>query len=178
MTVHLKGPGFIIVAALLQCALARAAGPAAVDGVRLGKAAAEPGQWLTVGRTSDEQRFSPLKQITTDNVNQLSLAWYLDFDSNRGQEATPLAVDGVLYFSTAWSKVKAVEARTGKLLWAYDPKVPGEFAGRGCCDLVNRGVAAWKGRVYVSTYDGRLVPWMRKPAPWSGVCCPWIMTSP
>ena len=143
--------------ALLQCAAGHAAGPAAVDGARLGKAASEPGQWLTVGRTPDEQRFSPLTQINTDNVNQLSLAWYLDFDSSRGQEATPLAIDGVLYFSTAWSKVKAVDARTGKLLWAYDPKVPGEFAGRGCCDLVNRGVAAWKGRIYVCTYDGRLV---------------------
>jgi quinohemoprotein ethanol dehydrogenase len=147
----------LLISALLQCTVAQAAGPAAVDAARLGKTASEPGQWLTVGRTSDEQRFSPLKQINTDNVTQLSLAWSLDFDSNRGQEATPLAIDGVLYFSTAWSKVKAVDARTGKLLWAYDPKVPGEFAGRGCCDLVNRGVAAWKGRIYVSTYDGRLV---------------------
>jgi quinohemoprotein ethanol dehydrogenase len=147
----------LLLGALLQCAAGHAAGPAAVDGTRLGKAASEPGQWLTVGRTTDEQRYSPLAQINTANVNQLSLAWYLDFDSNRGQEATPLAIDGVLYVSTAWSKVKAVDARTGKLLWAYDPKVPGEFAGRGCCDLVNRGVAAWKGRIYVSTYDGRLV---------------------
>ena len=157
MTGHSKLLGPLLFGALLQCALGHAAGPAAVDGARLGKAASEPGQWLTVGRTTDEQRFSPLKQIDTDNVKQLSLAWYMDFDSNRGQEATPLAIDGVLYFSTAWSKVKAVDARTGKLLWAYDPKVPGEFAGRGCCDLVNRGVAAWKGRIYVSTYDGRLV---------------------
>ncbi|HEY1900102.1 MAG TPA: PQQ-dependent dehydrogenase, methanol/ethanol family [Steroidobacteraceae bacterium] len=149
--------GSLVAAVLLHCALVHAQGAAAVDGARLGKAASEPGQWLTVGRTTDEQRYSPLKQINTDNVNQLSLAWYLDFDSNRGQEATPLAIDGVLYFSTAWSKVKAVDARTGKLLWAYDPKVPGEFAGRGCCDLVNRGVAAWKGRIYVCTYDGRLV---------------------
>ena len=147
----------LLISALLQCTVAQAEGPAAVDAARLGKAASEPGQWLTVGRTPDEQRFSPLRQINTDNVTQLSLAWYLDFDSNRGQEATPLAIDGVLYFSTAWSKVKAVDARSGNLLWDYDPKVPGEFAGRGCCDLVNRGVAAWKGRIYVSTYDGRLV---------------------
>ena len=110
-----------------------------------------------MGRTPDEQRFSPLTQVNTNTVRRLSLAWYLDFDSNRGQEATPLAIDGVLYFSTAWSKVKAVEARTGRLLWAWDPKVPGEFAGRGCCDVVNRGVAAWRGRIFVSTYDGRLV---------------------
>ncbi len=147
----------LIIGALLQCVLAHAAGPADVDGARLGKAASEPGQWLTVGRTTDEQRFSPLAQINPDNVSHLALAWYMDFDTNRGQEATPLAIDGVLYFSTAWSKVRAVDARSGKLLWAYDPQVPGEFAGRGCCDLVNRGVAAWKGRIYVCTYDGRLV---------------------
>jgi quinohemoprotein ethanol dehydrogenase len=157
MRVHTRWFAPLMAGALLQCALLHAAGPAAVDAVRVGKAASEPGQWLTVGRTSDEQRFSPLQQINTDTVKQLQLAWYLDFDSNRGQEATPLAIDGVLYLSTAWSKVKAVEARSGKLLWAWDPKVPGEFAGRGCCDLVNRGVAAWKGRIYVATYDGRLV---------------------
>ena len=157
MTGYSKLIGPLVVGALLQCAWVHAAGPADVDAARLSNAASEPGQWLTVGRTPDEQRFSPLKQINTDKVGRLSLAWYLDFDSNRGQEATPLAIDGVLYFSTAWSKVKAVDARSGKLIWAYDPKVPGEFAGRGCCDLVNRGVAAWKGRIYVSTYDGRLV---------------------
>jgi len=157
LNMHFRLLGPLLLGAALQCAAAAAAGPAAVDATRLGKAASEPGQWLTVGRTTDEQRYSPLQQINTDNVNQLSLAWYLDFDSNRGQEATPLAIDGVLYFSTAWSKVKAVDARSGRLLWAYDPKVPGEFAGRGCCDLVNRGVAAWKGRIYVTTYDGRLV---------------------
>ena len=119
--------------------------------------AASDTEWLSGGRTPDEQRFSPLKQITTENVSKLGLAWYADFDTNRGQEATPLAINGVLYLSTAWSKVKAYDARTGKLLWAYDPRVPGEFAGRGCCDVVNRGVAAWNGKIYVATYDGRLV---------------------
>ncbi|MEJ0038236.1 MAG: PQQ-dependent dehydrogenase, methanol/ethanol family [Gammaproteobacteria bacterium] len=114
-------------------------------------------QWPSVGRTSEEQRFSPLAQINSGNVNKLGLAWYADFDTNRGQEATPLFIDGVLYLSTAWSKVKAYDARTGKLLWAFDPKVPGEFAGRGCCDVVNRGVAAWDGKIYVATYDGRLI---------------------
>ena len=82
MTVRVLG--IVLLGALLQCAGAQAAGPAAVDTARLGKAAAEPGQWLTVGRTSDEQRFSPLKQINAENVGQLSLAWYVDFDSNRG----------------------------------------------------------------------------------------------
>lgn len=111
---------------------------------------------MTEARTYDGQRFSPLKQINTESVSGLGLAWYADFDSNRGQEATPLVIDGVIYLSTAWSKVKAYDARTGRLLWAYDPKVPGEFAGRGCCDVVNRGLAAWNGKIYVATYDGHL----------------------
>ncbi|HUN25186.1 MAG TPA: PQQ-dependent dehydrogenase, methanol/ethanol family [Steroidobacteraceae bacterium] len=131
--------------------------PANVNAVRLLNANAEPGEWMAVGRTYDEQRFSPLTQINTDNVGKLGLAWYADFDSNRGQEATPLEIDGVLYVSTAWSKVKAYDAESGRLLWAFDPKVPGEFAGRGCCDVVNRGLAAWHGRIYVATYDGRLI---------------------
>jgi len=136
---------------------ANAQAPAMVTAKRLTRADSEPGQWLAIGRTTDEQRYSPLARIDTENVGKLGLAWFADFDTNRGQEATPLAIDGVLYVSTAWSKVKAYDARTGQLLWAYDPKVPGEFAGRGCCDVVNRGIAAWNGRIYLGSYDGRLV---------------------
>jgi quinohemoprotein ethanol dehydrogenase len=134
-----------------------AAEPANVDAARLNAVEREPEQWLSVGRNPEEQRFSPLKQITTDNIGKLALTWFADYDSNRGQEGTPLFIDGVLYVSTAWSRVKAYDARTGKQLWSYDPKVPGEFAGRGCCDVVNRGLAAWKGRIYVASYDGRLI---------------------
>src|SRR5690348_4172174 len=136
---------------------APAKGPASVTASRLAGADSEATVWLSVGRTYDEQRFSPLALINTQNVSKLGLAWFADFDTNRGQESTPLAIDGVLYVSTAWSKVKAFDARTGKLLWAYDPKVPGEFAGRGCCDVVNRGLAAWHGKIYVASYDGRLI---------------------
>jgi quinohemoprotein ethanol dehydrogenase len=136
---------------------APAMGPAAVTAQRLMRANSDPGDWMSVGRTHDEQRFSPLTQINTRNVSKLGLAWFADFDTNRSQEGTPLEIDGVLYLSTAWSKVKAYDARTGRLLWAYDPKVPGEFAGRGCCDVVNRGLAAWHGKIYVGAYDGRLI---------------------
>jgi quinohemoprotein ethanol dehydrogenase len=150
--------GALVLTRALAAAHGVADGPAAaVTGHRLTHASSESGEWMTVGRTYDEQRFSPLSQINTDNVARLGLAWYADFDSNRGQEATPLAIDGVLYVSTAWSRVKAYDARTGRLLWAYDPKVPGEFAGRGCCDVVNRGLAAWNGKIYVASYDGRLI---------------------
>jgi alcohol dehydrogenase (cytochrome c)/quinohemoprotein ethanol dehydrogenase len=150
--------GALFVALPFAASTAAVATPmAAVSMERLTHADKEAEQWMSVGRTYDEQRFSPLRQINKSNVTNLGLAWFADFDSNRGQEATPLAIDGVLYVSTAWSKVKAYEARTGRLLWSYDPKVPGEFAGRGCCDVVNRGLAAWNGRIYVASYDGRLI---------------------
>jgi len=131
--------------------------PANVDTARLINADQQPDNWMSYGRTYSEQRFSPLKQINDQNVGQLALAWYLDLDTRRGQEATPIVVDGVMYFTTAWSKVFAVKAATGEKLWSYDPKVPPEWAINACCDVVNRGVAVWQGKVFVGTLDGRLV---------------------
>lgn len=113
--------------------------------------------WLSYGRTYDEQRYSPLTNINDKNVAQLGLAWFQDLDTNRGQEATPLLANGVLYISTAWSKVKAFDARSGALLWAYDPQVPKAKMKDACCDAVNRGVALWKENVFVGTLDGRLI---------------------
>jgi PQQ-dependent dehydrogenase (methanol/ethanol family) len=113
--------------------------------------------WLSYGRTYDEQRFSPLTQISKENVGQLGLAWYADFDTNRGQESTPIVADGVIYVTEAWSKVRAYDARSGELIWLYDPEVPGEWAVNACCDVVNRGVAAWEGKIYVGTIDNRLI---------------------
>ena len=136
---------------------ARAAGPAVVNAARLTAADGEPGQWMSHGRTYGEQRFSPLDQINTETVGKLGLAWFADLDSRRGQESTPLVADGVLYVTTAWSKVKAYDAATGKALWTYDPEVPGEWAVNACCDVVNRGAALWEGKVYVGSLDGRLI---------------------
>jgi PQQ-dependent dehydrogenase (methanol/ethanol family) len=136
---------------------AASAAIAAVDGARIEAADSEPGNWLTHGRTYGEQRFSPLTDINADNAARLGLAWYYDLDTKRGQEATPIVVDGHMFVSTAWSKVKALNAATGELLWAYDPEVPGTKAVDVCCDVVNRGVAVWKGRVYLGTLDGRLI---------------------
>jgi PQQ-dependent dehydrogenase (methanol/ethanol family) len=128
-----------------------------VDAARITEADREPGNWLTYGRTYSEQRFSPLKQITEQNAHELGLAWYFDLETRRGQESTPLVVDGVMYFTTAWSRVVAVDASTGAQIWTYDPKVPPAWAVNACCDVVNRGVAAWKGKVFVGTLDGRLI---------------------
>ncbi|WP_375202779.1 PQQ-dependent dehydrogenase, methanol/ethanol family [Hyphococcus sp.] len=128
-----------------------------VTATRLLAADAEPGQWMSHGRTYSEQRFSPLNDINRDTVGRLSLAWYQDLDTNRGQEATPLIIDGAIYITTAWSKVKAYDAQSGEELWAYDPQVPGEAAVNACCDVVNRGLAAWNGKLFLGTLDGRLI---------------------
>ena len=131
--------------------------PASVDAKRMTNAERDAAKWLSYGRTYSEQRFSPLSKITADNAKQLGLAWYAELDTNRGQQATPLVIDGVMYVSTAWSMVKAYDAATGKLLWSYDPEVPRALGVEGCCDVVNRGVAAWNGKIYVGAFDGRLV---------------------
>jgi quinohemoprotein ethanol dehydrogenase len=152
----------IAATALLVCAVGlgqawAAEPPVEVDAARMNNADRDAANWLSYGRTYSEQRFSPLTKITADNAKQLGLAWFADLDTNRGQQATPLVIDGVMYLSTAWSMVKAYDAASGKLLWSYDPQVPRELGVKGCCDVVNRGVAAWKGKIYVGTFDGRLV---------------------
>lgn len=117
----------------------------------------EPGNWLAHGRTYDESRFSPLTSINDKNVSELGLAWYFDTDTNRGLEATPIVVDGTMFSTGSWSVVFANDARTGELIWKYDPRVPKAWGANACCDVVNRGVAVWEGKVFVGTIDGRLV---------------------
>jgi len=129
---------------------------------RLQNADAEPGQWLALGRNFEGQRFSPLQQINADNVAELGFAWEYEAKSRRGrvehgQESTPIMVDGVLYASGPWGSAFAVDARTGEEVWRFDPDVDGSYNRRACCDVVNRGLAVWEGRVYVGTLDGHLV---------------------
>jgi PQQ-dependent dehydrogenase (methanol/ethanol family) len=112
--------------------------------------------WPLTGRTDTDQRFSPLTQINDTTVSGLGLAWHHEFDTDRGQEATPVVVDGVLYTTTAWSKVYAFDARNGALLWSYDPGVDRARGFLACCDVVNRGVALAHGKVYAAALDGRL----------------------
>jgi quinohemoprotein ethanol dehydrogenase len=133
-------------------------GAVPVGAERLANADRDPNNWLTYGRTYSEQRFSPLTQINAQNVSQLKLAWHYNLPTDpRAHEATPLVVDGILYVTGSWSRVFALNAKTGDLLWAYDPKVAGKTAVNACCDVGNRGVAVWNGKVYVGTLDGRLV---------------------
>lgn len=124
---------------------------------RIINADSDPGSWLAHGRTYSEQRFSPLDQINRDNVAQLGLAWESDVDSRRGLEATPIIADGVMYTTSTWSRVIALDAETGERLWQYDPKVDRAWGKKLCCDVVNRGVAVWEDKVYFGTLDGYLI---------------------
>jgi PQQ-dependent dehydrogenase (methanol/ethanol family) len=129
-----------------------------VDNDRL-VAAENNAEWLSYGKSYSEQRYSPLTKISRDNVGKLGLAWYYEFDANadRGMEATPLIADGVIYTTTSWSHVYALDARTGAPKWHYNPNVDGQKAKDACCDVVNRGVALWQGKVFVGALDGRLI---------------------
>ena len=127
-----------------------------VDDEALKNANSRPGEWLTDGRTQDEQRYSPLEKISDLNVQQLRLAWTFDTGTDRVLEATPLVVDGVMYTTASWGIVFALDAKTGKQLWKWDPKVDPRYERFACCDVVNRGVAFYKGRVYAAAFDGRL----------------------
>ena len=128
-----------------------------VDRERLIAADSEPGSWLTHGRNYAEDRDSPLTGITPANVHELGLAWYFDTNTTRGLEASPLVIDGVMYSTTSWSQVFAHNAASGELIWHYDPQVPKSWGINACCDVVNRGVAAWGDSIFVGTLDGRLV---------------------
>lgn len=121
------------------------------------KNAGKGSEWLTYGHTYSEQRYSPLKQIDEGNIGRLGLAWSLEVGEGGGaQAATPLFANGVLYGITNWSITFAVDARTGKEIWRYDPKVvPGSV--RLCCGVINRGIALYQDKVIVPVVDGRLV---------------------
>ncbi len=130
---------------------------APVDDAALRTPDARNQDWLSYGRDYYEQRFSPLNQINDKTVAQLSLAWQMDTATDRGLEATPLVIDGVMYTTGSWSVTYAVDAKTGKQLWKYDPEVHRKYDNLACCDVVNRGAAFYKDKIYVGVLDGRLV---------------------
>ena len=120
------------------------------------EAGADADQWLTAGRDANGTYFSPLKDITPENVTRLGFAWDYKLGTNRGQESTPLVIDGVLYATSNFGRVYALDAATGKELWTYDPHIDGQWARYACCDAVNRGLVAFEGMIYVGALDGWL----------------------
>jgi quinohemoprotein ethanol dehydrogenase len=118
---------------------------------------ADGADWTMYGRTTDEQRFSPLTQINEQNIEQLGLLWSRELGTTHGLEATPLVSNGVIYTTGQWSVAYALDARTGQILWTFDPKVSRANVRTICCDIVNRGLALYQGKLYLGTLDGRLI---------------------
>jgi quinohemoprotein ethanol dehydrogenase len=145
----------VIVSAFLSIASCGRTTPATVAAP--GSLDRDAESWTMYGRTYEDHRFSPMDQINEQTVGKLGLAWSRELGTTRGLEGTPLVENGVLYFTGSWSVVYAIDAKTGEVRWTYDPKVNRTRALFVCCDVVNRGVALYKGKVYVGTLDGRLV---------------------
>jgi len=128
-----------------------------IDDEALVQADGATGDWITHGLNYSEDRYSQLSQINLGNIDSLGLVWTVELGTRRGIEATPLVVDGIMYLTGPWSKLYAVNTRTGKLIWEYNPQVPGRFGPKACCDVVNRGAALYQGDVFIGTIDGRLI---------------------
>ena len=139
---------------------AQAPPPAAPAGqvnlARLQSIANEPGAWLTTGRDAGKTHYSPLDAVNRQTAARLGFAWELKTGTNRGMEATPVVVDGVMYTSGVAGRVYALDAATGHLLWQFEPPLKLKNARGSCCDIVNRGVAVWNGKVYVASFEGIL----------------------
>jgi quinohemoprotein ethanol dehydrogenase len=141
---------------LLALSLAGCGRAGWIDKARLLAADQRPEEWLTTGRDFGKSHYSPLTDINTDTAGRLGLAWSYRTGTDRGLEATPIVVDGVMYTSGVAGRVYALDAGTGRQIWKFEPKVDLQVVRGTCCDQVNRGVAVWKGKVYVAALDGVL----------------------
>jgi quinohemoprotein ethanol dehydrogenase len=149
--------GFRIPAVLLAalCAVGTGHAATAIDNAAL-KNEADGRNWAAYGRTFSEAHYSPLTEVNRETVPRLRLAWTLDLDVTNNL-STPLAVDGVIYVASGYSFVHAVDAKTGKLLWRYDPEVARVAGAKLRTGWGIRGLSYWKGRLFVGTHDGRLI---------------------
>ncbi|NND33882.1 MAG: PQQ-binding-like beta-propeller repeat protein, partial [Saprospiraceae bacterium] len=129
----------------------------AIDDDYLRKASNDSEDWITYGQTYSEDRYSTLDQIKKDNLDQLDLAWAIELGVVRGFESTPIVVDGIMFITGPWSVVYAIDARKGEIIWQFNPEVDRSYAEKACCDVVNRGVALYKGDVFFGALDGRLI---------------------
>jgi quinohemoprotein ethanol dehydrogenase len=146
----------VSVTALTGSAVSAEFPPGWVNGERLASPAAGREQWLTTGGDAGKSHYSRLARINKENVAQLGLAWEYHTGTNRGLEATPIVVDGVMYTSGVAGRVYALDAVTGGEIWTFTPAVDMQVNRAACCDMVNRGVAVWQGKVYVAALDGML----------------------
>jgi quinohemoprotein ethanol dehydrogenase len=154
----MKKPYVLTVASILATSFADTPPkPGDVTEARVMAEASAGTNWLVGGRDFNEQHFSPLKQVTDKNIGKLGLAWATDIESAMGLATEPIVVDGVIYVSLPQSRVYAVDASSGKVLWRFDPKVRLDRMRNSWSARSNRGLAAWAGKIYIGTGDCRLV---------------------
>jgi len=139
----------------IQLANALRTPPIKVSSDRLLSASTDPDNWLMYGRDYGNQRFSPVVAIHRDNVRNLVPVWSFQTGVPDGLEATPLFVDGVIFLTTSWNHVFAIDARTGAELWHYRRHLPAKLIY--CCGPVNRGLAVGGGMLFLATLDAHLV---------------------
>ena len=153
----MKTRSVLLLTAAFGATLALAAPPAAAAAEA--EAEAPPGEWGTYGRTYANTRYSPLAQINDRNVSKLKLAYTLQLGALRSNEATPIVVGGTMYVSSSWGPktVYALDAKTGRIEWQYQPELPDDMMQFACCDVDSRGVSYADGRVFVGRLDGHLV---------------------
>jgi alcohol dehydrogenase (cytochrome c) len=113
--------------------------------------------WLLYGRDYQTTRYSPLTQVNQSNIKQLKPVWNMSFGVLDGQDSQAVAVNGTIYVTSSYNKVWAVEAASGKVIWKYERELPGDVFPKLCCDVVNRGVAVYKNKVYLATLDAHIV---------------------
>lgn len=149
-------PGFALGFAL---AASLAVAPAnAADPTNLADAEKAPGDWLTYHGTYKSYHFSPLKEINTDNIGKLQVAWsHVPGRSTRGLQSMPLAADGILYYSGSYSRLFALDGATGEVLWTHFPELNEDLIATQTHSPYNRGIALGHGKVYVGTVDGRVI---------------------
>lgn len=128
-----------------------------VTDARLANAINDDANWLSYGKDLSDRRFSGLKQINADTVEQLGLAWSQDIDTRYAIEATPLVIDGVMYAALPGNVVWALDAKTGEKLWEFTPELDLTYGRVMCCGQITRGLAAWGENIYIATIDGQLI---------------------
>ncbi|MGY3587026.1 alcohol dehydrogenase (cytochrome c) [Bradyrhizobium sp. USDA 4341] len=122
------------------------------------KAITNPDQWAVAGHDYGNTRFSPLKQINSENASKLSLVYSFSLGSLRSNESSPIVIGSTLYVTTSWGPkyVYALDAATGARKWTYEPEIPDDVLQYACCDVNNRGVTFADGKIFVGRIDGKL----------------------